>query len=434
MTGAGGVGGAGGRDGAVGATGMRAPVDVEVLATACPAGSVRRGGPDDVIGGVAAAVVAEPASTAEVAALLRRCAAAGLAVVPRGAGTAIDHAAPPSTVDVIVDTRRLSGVYRHAAGDLVAVVGAGTPLREVRQVLATAGQRLCVDPPSDGATVGGILAAGESGPLRLRYGAPRDLLIGAEFVRADGVVARSGGQVVKNVAGYDVGRLLCNSFGTLAILTTVTFRLHPLPPARAFVVCTGVPAPAAVVDAALDSPYVPVAIEMEVTPDGIATVGVLLEGSVDGVAARSAALAALLTGLAGTVTTVDTPPSWWGVHPFGGGDVALRLAVPVARVDAAVAAVRAAAPGAALRGSAGTGVFFANLGPLDASSVATVLDAVRRSAALRDGWCVLAKAPAEVWTGVDGWGPVPGLALMRRIKERFDPGRLLSPGRYVGGL
>src|SRR6185312_9164621 len=108
-------------------------------------------------------------------------------------------------------------------------------LADVQRTVATAGQWLALDPPEPGATVGGVVATAASGPRRLRYGSPRDLLIGITIVLANGTVARSGGKVVKNVAGYDLGKLFAGSAGTLGLITEVTFRLHPLPAARAFV-------------------------------------------------------------------------------------------------------------------------------------------------------------------------------------------------------
>src|SRR5439155_292678 len=249
----------------------------------------------------------------------------GLTVVARGAGTKLDWGAPPSRLDLVVDTGRLAGVHRHAAGDLVATVGAGTPLRAVQAALGEAGQRVALDPPSRSATVGGVLATGESGPLRLQYGTPRDLLIGVEFVRADGVMAHSGGQVVKNVAGYDLGKLMCGSYGTLGVVTSATLRLHPLPAARLWVLRTVRSALEVhdLVGRILAGPLAPAAIEVDL-PAGAAThsrvprprptergetgtIAVLFEGSTAGATARAGAV----TGLLGPdLSTVDEAPSW----------------------------------------------------------------------------------------------------------------------------
>ena len=158
----------------------------------------RPAGDDDVVGGVPARLVAEPVSTGEAAALV--AAARDLTVVVRGAGTKIHWGPPPRALDLIIDTRRLTGVVEHAAGDLITIVRAGTPLAS----LDLGDQVLALDGPA-GATVGGTVAANTSGPRRLHYGSARDLLIGITVVRPDGRVAKSGGKVVKNVAGYDLG-------------------------------------------------------------------------------------------------------------------------------------------------------------------------------------------------------------------------------------
>ena len=155
-----------------------------------------------------------------------------LAVVARGAGTTLGWGTPPERLDVVLDMTAVTGVVDHAAGDLVVVVQAGTPMAELQSVVAEAGQQLALDSPYPEATVGGTLAMSTSGPRRLLYGTARDLLIGMTFVRADGVVAKAGGRVVKNVAGYDFGKLLTGSYGTLGVITEAVFRLHPLPAAR----------------------------------------------------------------------------------------------------------------------------------------------------------------------------------------------------------
>src|SRR5689334_16383518 len=202
------------------------------LAAACP--SLTDGIAADAVAGVVPSFVASPSSTAEVSALLREAAAAGLAVVPRGAGTGLAWGAPPSRCDLVVDLRSMDQVVEHEAGDLVARVQAGATIGQLAVAFGSAGQQLALDTPEE-ATVGGVVATGTAGPRRFRYGAPRDLLIGITVVRADGVVAHAGGKVVKNVAGYDLGKLFAGSQGTLGVITEAAFRLHPLPAAVAWV-------------------------------------------------------------------------------------------------------------------------------------------------------------------------------------------------------
>src|SRR5690348_16131771 len=233
-----------------------------------------------------------------------------LAVVARGGGSRLGWGIPASRCDLVVDMSRMSSVVEHAAGDLVARLQAGARVGDVAAVLAEAGQEIALDVPGD-ASVGGIVASGLAGPRRLRYGTPRDLLIGITIVRADGTVAKSGGKVVKNVAGYDLGKLFAGSAGTLGLITEAIFRLHPLPAARAYVTAEYVAVSVAcdAVAAAANSPLVASAVELaRAEPGGPIRVGVLIEGSAEGVAARSARMADLL----GTGTATPEPPDWWG--------------------------------------------------------------------------------------------------------------------------
>ncbi|MCX9193667.1 FAD-binding oxidoreductase [Carbonactinospora thermoautotrophica] len=402
------------------------------LAAICGAGNAREAGPHDAVAGVTPKYVAAPGFTEEVAAVLRLAADQALTVVPRGTGTKLAWGAPPRSVDLVLDTTRLARVVEHAAGDLVVVVEAGTRLDTLQETLAAHGQRLALDPPSGG-TVGGTVAANAAGPLRLLYGTARDLLIGATVVRADGVVARAGGKVVKNVAGYDLGKLFTGSYGTLGVITQAVFRLHPLPAARVYVTRTVADAAEAsrLVQAVLRSQLVPAALELDLPrPGGPATLVVLLEGAPAGVPARAETLVALLGGDA---RAGEEAPPWWGRHPFGPDDIALKIAYPIADLEAVMTAL-AGAGGLepTLRGSVGTGVLHAGLpGDADPAAVARLLGTLRQ--ALRPwGSAILLQAPPAV--AVDRWGDVPALALMRRVKTQFDPAHRLSPGRFVGGI
>ena len=154
-----------------------------------------------------------------------------LRVVARGAGSKLSWGNPPTNVDLVMDMSGLDAVLEHAAGDLIVRVQPGLRLAKLQDALSSAGQRLAIDEVVPGSTIGGIIATGLSGPSRLLHGAVRDLLIGVSVVRADGVTARSGGRVVKNVAGYDLCKLYTGSYGTLGIITEAIFRLHPTPEA-----------------------------------------------------------------------------------------------------------------------------------------------------------------------------------------------------------
>src|SRR5438874_5171172 len=178
-----------------------------------------------------------PSTPDEVAAALRRAADARQTIAIRGAGTKSDWGRDGARADAILDMRSLNRVLAHEAGDMTATLEAGAALADVNRALAPHRQWLPLDPPfAERATIGGVLATNDSGPLRHRYGTPRDLVIGVQLATTDGVLSKAGGRVVKNVAGYDLGKLMSGSFGSLAAIVTATFKLAPLPAATASVV------------------------------------------------------------------------------------------------------------------------------------------------------------------------------------------------------
>jgi len=190
-----------------------------------------------VITAAGAVSTIEPATAEELAAALRRASDQRQSMVIRGAGTKMDWGRTPQRVDAILSTRRLNRLLAHAHGDLTATIEAGATLAEANETLARRGQWLPLDPPfADRATIGGILATNDSGPLRHRFGTPRDLVIGVQLATTDGTLAKAGGQVVKNVAGYDLSKLVCGSFGSLAAIVSATFKLAPLPSASKTIV------------------------------------------------------------------------------------------------------------------------------------------------------------------------------------------------------
>ena len=207
------------------------PVDSDAalaeLGKACD-DHVRAADAQDGVAGVFPRFVASPGSTAEVSEVLRVAAHHDLYVVARGAGTKLGWGGAPAAVDLVIDTARLRGVVEHAAGDLVVLVRAGTAIEELQATLSSAAQELAFDNPLPGATVGGSLATAPSGPRRLLRGTLRDLLIGVTFVRSDGVVAKAGGRVVKNVAGtpsLDSRSVIWTGLPSSAARPAVQFRL-----------------------------------------------------------------------------------------------------------------------------------------------------------------------------------------------------------------
>ena len=421
------------------------------LSAAC--GQVSAASSGDAVAGVLPSYVAWPASVAEASAVMTAAAGLGLAVLPRGTGTRLAWGAPPRRCDLVVDTSRLDQVLEHEAGDLVARVQAGVRIDELARVLGRAGQQLSLDLPEapGGAgrgTVGGVLATGVAGPRRLRYGTPRDLGIGITVVLADGTVAHSGGKVVKNVAGYDIGKLFAGSYGTLGLIVEAAFRLHPVPAAAAFVTreCDGAAAAQDLVAVAAGSPLAPSAAEISRAGRGAPFgVSVLIEGDKDGVFER----AALLRELLGDGTSLSAgPPPWWGGAAAAADGTLIRITFwageLAAVLDALDAAARAAGLDPVVGGSAAAGVLYAAVPPGAAAAAAAefvaALRAARPLAAAGDdgpparGSAVVVHAPAAVREAVDVWGPVPSAGLMRAVKDQFDPGHRMAPGRFAGGI
>jgi glycolate oxidase FAD binding subunit len=299
-----------------------------------------------------------------------------------------------------------------------------------------------------------VAAANASGPRRLRYGTIRDLLIGITVVLADGTVARAGGKVVKNVAGYDLAKLFCGSLGTLGMAAEVIFRLHPVPAAAA-VVTLGVEGPEQAGEATRrlrGTTLEPSAVELTVDEFGWpGRLTVLFEGIRPGVEAQAAAAAELLgplgeAAVAGPGQT-EAALSQLGALPFEKAEYALKATFPPAELAGVLtdlAGMGRRWSGGPVSAHAATGVLWlasaAREGDLPADSPAfgwavTAITEARERLDARGGSLVLVKASPELKRAVDVWGP-PGdaIGLMRRVKERFDPGRRLSPGRFVGGI
>ena len=187
--------------------------------------------------GVVPSAVVAPGSVESLAATVKMASELGYAVVPKGGGTKMDFGHPPTRADIVVSLERLNRIVVHEPADQTATVEAGINMARLQAGLGERGQYLPLDPPhGDAGTLGGVLATNASGVLRASFGTARDLVIGARVVQADGTVVRSGGQVVKNVAGYDLNKMYIGSLGTLGILAEVNLKLQPLPAAGRIVV------------------------------------------------------------------------------------------------------------------------------------------------------------------------------------------------------
>jgi glycolate oxidase FAD binding subunit len=384
--------------------------------------TARPGSSADAIGDVVPREVVTPRDAAEVAEVLRSSSGSVVAV---GGRSKLGWCPPPRTCDLVLETTALDRVVEHTAGDLVVVAEAGVRLEALQERLADHRQMLALDPPEKAATLGGIVSANASGPRRLRYGTVRDLLIGVTVVLADGTTAKAGGKVVKNVAGYDLAKLYTGAHGSLGVIVSTTWRLHPLPRAAKVVVCDvdGPDDAGELCRRIARSAMTPVAVELTGNTADPMRLVVLFEAIAESVTAQSRQLIDLL----GRGNEAESLPDDFGSRPEGG--IVLRIA----HVPAALPHVLRALPtGTRFVASACSGVMYA---ALEANSGAAELESLRAAIAPYDGSAVVIGAPRGSDALLDHWGPVgDALELMRSVKAQFDPESRLSPGRFVGGI
>ena len=382
------------------------------------------------------AVVQAPQDVVSLAALLAQANESRTPIYPRGGGTKSGWWAGAAESAAILTTTALAPVLDHCAGDLTATVGAGMTLASVNAALARSGQWLPLDPPAaDRATIGGIVAANDSGPRRHKHGVPRDLIIGVEMVRADGTIARAGGKVVKNVAGYDLARMLCGSRGSLALIASATFKLAPLAPVSRTVVATvrNARAGADLALAVAASPTAPSAIEIESPPHRVFIRFESTARAAD-MQADAAASLCLAQGAQAVVVAGDQERSLWNEYDrnvWGGAVEGVVAKVSILPTEVADLLDQAGASLAA--GRAALGVLYLHGG--SAATAPDWLDKLRALAGRRGGSAVVVKASPTLENRIDVWGELPGSrSLMRAVKMRFDPNGILNPGGGPGGL
>jgi glycolate oxidase FAD binding subunit len=386
-----------------------------------------------------------PASGAELVETMRELAATNEVVSITGGGTKAGWGHPVRDRSAEISTANLNRILEHAPEDLVVTVEAGMTLGALQTELAKAGQRLAYDPPqADRATIGGLVATGDFGQRRVRYGGIRDLIIGVQFVQADGAFVRGGGKVVKNVAGFDLPKILSGSFGTLGVIAAATFRLHPVPETAAMVTanaCTGsqVREAARIVAREQLEPAVLLAVREEAGY----TAALVFEGFASGVDEQAARAVDALNAAGFTAQRVD-PAERARVHAAHGlarthGNLRVKIVTPPASIeaierDALVPLLGALGEaGAALYPS--LGVAFAGGNVVDDAQALHVLQRSRAFAEQAGGTLIVRDMPDAVRSAFDPWGtPPPSLFLMERLKARFDPQHRLNRGRFVGGL
>jgi glycolate oxidase FAD binding subunit len=382
-------------------------------------------------------VTVEPATFEDAASTLADAAAAGQTVRVRGGGTKLGWGGAVADPALEIGTSALNRVLEHNVGDLTAVLEAGVPLAAAQETFAAAGQMLALDPPLSrpgsserAATIGGVVASGDSGPLRHRYGAPRDLVLGVTVALSDGTVARSGGKVIKNVAGYDLAKLFAGSFGTLGAILSVNVRLHPLAAASATALGTtadrAVLAAAAAAIAAAPFELEALDVAWRAGQGGLLA---LLSGAEAARRARRVAARMRDAGLEAVGVTTDDA-AMWAQQRAGQRSSNAHAVVRVGALPTALPAVLAAvdACGGTLVGRAALGTSYISVEPAAIG---------RLGPALPDGAVrVLLDAPDALRSSGDPWGPVDPavLEVMRRIKLRFDPAGACNPGVFAGGI
>jgi glycolate oxidase FAD binding subunit len=377
--------------------------------------------------------VLEPHSERDAAALLCEANQAQRAVTPRGGGTKMGWGNPPSRADVILSTTRLNRVIEHAWGDLTVTVEAGCTVGELQRTLALHGQRLAVDVLwPERATVGGILSTNDSGALRLRYGGLRDLIIGCTLALADGTLAKSGGKVVKNVAGYDLSKLATGALGTLGVITRAVFRLHPLPQnARTLTILARDAAQAQkTMDAIQNSQLAHAALQVRLESGAGPQVDVLLEGTEAGIAAQERRIRELAG--ASAVVTEGSAGVWSAREQLWEQPGAIgKFSVLPADISKTVACIGSGSWSAVVQA---TGIGWLRRAAGGMKALRTTIEGKNgeRGGGERSGGSLVIMRDAGE---LDAWGTAGDtLLLMLALKQQFDPRGVLNPGRFVGGI
>jgi glycolate dehydrogenase FAD-binding subunit len=399
-----------------------------------------------VVDGVQPRYIAEPVLSEQVAELLGAASRQGAATVIRGSGSKLGWGRTPASIDLVISTRRLNRLLVHAYGDLTATVEAGMSIRQLNESLAWHGQWLPVDQPFETATVGGVIATNDAGPLRHRHGTPRDLLIGVHLATTDGRIVKAGGTVVKNVAGYDLGKLMAGSHGSLAAIVSATFKLAPLPGASATAVVpfrevgelsTAVAAvSASQLEAAAFDVRVTVARAELAQAGAPAPFQLLLRftSTPEAIEAQVAGLRQLLPAAAIELLTGSAEIEAWRGQTRGvwGGGTIVRASWLPSKLDAVVSWLHELAHDLHtkinLTARAGVGAGFLRIG----GEPRTGIEAIKRLRGRFDlmRHVVVLRADVRVKEQLDVWGSTGDHDdLLRAVKHAFDPAGVLNAGR-----
>ncbi len=387
----------------------------------------------DAVDGIVPSSVVHPGSVAEVQAVVR----AGRTLVVSGLGAHLDVGAPPARVDTLVRLDRVDRVVDHEAADMTVTAQAGCSLATLERVLGEVGQWLPLDPPSpERTTVGGLIAANLSGPLRASQGTVRDLLIGIRTVDAEGRLVASGGKVVKNVAGYDLPKLHVGALGTVGVVVEATFKVRPRPELEeAALMYAGTLGGAADVALAVRDVLDPLWLEAGTLERGP---GVAV--GVGGIAPEIAAARHTIewVGARGCVAVEWTRDGAalrrrLGAFPAAPALAVVRTSVLPTEVGATMAELRRISGDVPVLSHVANGVVRARLD--DPEALRRILAELRPAIEAAGGFVVVERARPDAKRRVDVWGHLgPDLALMRRVKAAYDPRGIFAPGRFVGGM
>jgi glycolate dehydrogenase FAD-binding subunit len=415
------------------------PAIEEILREIVGALHVRSASTAEAFCGVQPRIVVEPGNERELAAVLRLANEEGLAVIPRGSGTKLGWGNPPARADLLLSTARLDKVIEHVWADLTVTVEAGCTWHKLQESLSRHGQRLALDPLwPERATVGGVLSTNDSGALRLRFGSLRDLVIGVTIALPDGTLASSGGKVVKNVAGYDLPKLMTGALGTLGLVTRAIFRLHPLPKiARTVSASMGnLEATQRALDAVQNSKLAHTAMQVRTADDAAPETDVLFEGTEAGLAAQETHLKKMLE----PVIVAEAPANVWSARQelwFASDSAVIgKFSLLPASIANGMETVRRVADHRKIRWKAvvqSTGIGRLRLDGLP-DQLHAALRELRTEFESGGGSLIVLHRPAEM-AAFEAWGNAgDALPLMRAVKQQFDSKSTLNPGRFVGGI